>query len=440
MFGIDTEEFDQMEEGFEIFSKPAQSTNEYIFNDYLIKPRHPISHNDFNPVIFDIGSFESRHWLIPSSIRINLVGKITHSDGTELDKTKDNISLQDLVCHSLFQQIECKINGIPISDHSRLYQWRAIAHSLYSFQSDCKNTLLQSEGFYRDAYETKSDAVDKESDAFKIRSKLIGTDGTFSTNFIPRIDTLSIEKFFPPGHTLSLEFIRSPHHFSLLSPDSGKSFKIVLTDMTLECRMFTPPDAMETKLNKSLSTTDFHLPLTRLVCRTRGLHAGVFDGSIYNAVTGKTPSHMMIFLLTNKQLNGDLATDSYFFSPRNLKDCWLNINGQAFPSEKLSFHTQGEIFRSYNFFMKNMGLDVMTNQSIGISPKEYIENSFAIAFDLTPDTCFNNHFHNSKDCVIDIKLHFKVALSQPLSILYICSYQNCISVSPDKNVYLDYSV
>ena len=29
-----------------------------IFNDYLIKPRHPISHNDFNPVIFDIGSFE----------------------------------------------------------------------------------------------------------------------------------------------------------------------------------------------------------------------------------------------------------------------------------------------------------------------------------------------------------------------------------------------
>ena len=90
--------------------------------------------------------------------------------------------------------------------------------------------------------------------------------------------------------------------------------------------------------------------------------------------------------------------------------------------------------------MKNMGLDVMTNQSIGISPREYIENSFSTSFDLTPDTCFNNHFHNSKDCVIDIKLHFKAALSQPLSVLYICSYQNSISVSPDKNVYLDYSV
>ena len=200
MFGIDADEFDQMEEGFEIFSKPAQSSNEYIFNDYLIKPWHPISHNDFNPVIFDIGSFDSRHWFIPSSIRINLAGKITHSDGSDLDKSKDKISLQDLVCHSLFQQIECKVNGVPVSDHSRLYQWRAIAHSLYPFQSDCKNTLLQSEGYYRDTYEKKSETVDEESEAFKIRSNLIDTNGTFSVNFIPRIDTLSIEKKCPLGY------------------------------------------------------------------------------------------------------------------------------------------------------------------------------------------------------------------------------------------------
>ena len=210
--------------------------------------------------------------------------------------------------------------------------------------------------------------------------------------------------------------------------------------MTIETRMFTPPDTIESKYNKLLSSSDFHLPLTRLVCRTRGIHAGVFDGSIYNAVTGKTPSHMLIFLLTNKQLNGDIATDSYFFNPRKLKDCWITLNGQSFPTEKLSFITKGEILRSYNFFMNNMGLDVLTNESIGVTVKEYIENSFAIAFDLTADSCFNTHLHSSKDCVIDIKLKFESALAQPLSVLYICSYQNTISVSPDKNVYLDYTV
>ena len=182
-----------------------------------------------------------------------------------------------------------------MSDHSRLYQFRAIAHCLFSFQTDCKKTLLQSEGFYRDSYENKSETASAESDDFKARADLIGNDGVFCVNFIPRIDTLSINKFFPPGHQLTLEFIRSPHHFSLLAPDNTKSYKIILSDMTLEVRQFTPPDILESKFNKILNNTDFHLPVTRLVCRTRGVHAGMYDGSIYNTVSRKMPSHMLIF-------------------------------------------------------------------------------------------------------------------------------------------------
>ena len=56
--------------------------------------------------------------------------------------------------------------------------------------------------------------------------------------------------------------------------------------------------------------------------------------------------------------------------------------------------------------MNNMGLNVLTNKSIGISPIEYINHSFALAFDLTPDSCINDHLHNSKDCMIDIELIF----------------------------------
>ena len=282
--------------------------------------------------------------------------------------------------------------------------------------------------------------MNAESDGFKARAELIDDSGIFCVNFIPRIDTLSVDKFFPPGHQLTLEFIRSPHHFSLLAPDNSKSYKIILTDMTLEVRQFTPPDALETKFNKILNNSDFHLPVTRLVCRTRGIHAGVYDGSVYNAVTGKMPSHMLIFLLSNKQLNGDLTTDSYFFNPRKLKESWIVVNGQSFPSEKLSFYTKGEILRSYNFFMNNMGLDIMKNESIGVSCLDYIQNSFAIAFDLSADSCFNSHLHSTRDCVIDLKLKFQSALTEPLSVLYICSYQNTISVSPDKSVYLDYTV
>ena len=79
--------------------------------------------------------------------------------------------------------------------------------------------------------------------------------------------------------------------------------------------------------------------------------------------------------------------------------------------------------------MNNIGL----NESIGISPIEYINHSFAIAFDLTPDSCMNDHLHNSKDCMIDIKHIFNNPLKEPITLLY-------ITVDPDKSVSMDYAV
>ena len=57
------------------------------------------------------------------------------------------------------------------------------------------------------------------------------------------------------------------------------------------------------------------------------------------------------------------------------------------------------------------------------------------------DICLNNHMHFFEDAVnIDIKLRFKEALPHPLTVLYISTYDNCITISPDKSVSLDYSV
>ena len=90
--------------------------------------------------------------------------------------------------------------------------------------------------------------------------------------------------------------------------------------------------------------------------------------------------------------------------------------------------------RSYNF------LNVFTNVSIGISPIEYINHYFVLAFDLTPDSCMNDHLHISKDCRIYIKLIFNNLLKKPITVLYIATYENVITVDPDKSVSMDYAV
>ena len=63
-----------------------------------------------------------------------------------------------------------------------------------------------------------------------------------------------------------------------------------------------------------------------------------------------------------------------------------------------------------------------------------------LAFDLTPESCMNDTLSNIKDGVIDIKPIFNNPLKEPITVLYIATYENVITVDPDKSVSMDYAV
>lgn len=55
IFGQGDNIFEQSDNEFNLFSKPIENNDYYLFNDYVFKPRNPIQHTQFNPVIFDCG-------------------------------------------------------------------------------------------------------------------------------------------------------------------------------------------------------------------------------------------------------------------------------------------------------------------------------------------------------------------------------------------------
>lgn len=437
IFGVGENCFESQDTEFDLFSKPSLNTDYYAWNDYTYKPKNPIQSTEHNPVIFEIGNEDSKLYTLLQTVRIDGQIRVSHTDGTPL-ADGEKVSVSNLMPHSLFQSIDIKINAQPVSDHARLYPQRAFIHALYSYSKEVKSVNLLSE-FYLEDEASNTEAVSETSSAFKERSQLIEGSRVCFISFEPKIDTLTIGRFFPPGHTISFEFIRAPSHFTLMSEDSSKQYKIDILDLSLTCRQVLPMPQIESKLHKMLSVKDVHLPVTRLVSRTRSLHAGLYDGTISNAISGRAPSHLMIFFLTNAQMSGDLTTNPFFFGRHDLAEAALVINGQCFPSDKLTFNeTSGDYFRSYSYFMRNIGCN--GDVSNGVIPSRYMKDCFSLAFDLTPDTCLNNHLHSSNDVNIDIKLRFKTALAKPITVLYISTYDNIITLSPDKTVALDYTV
>ena len=436
IFGVGENDFETTDTDFDFFSKPTFNNDFYNFNDYTYKPKNPIQSTEHNPVIFEIGNDESRLYTLLQTLRIDGQIKVSHTDGTPLGAS-EKISVTNLMPHALFQSVDIKINSQPVSDHARLYPHRAYVHALYSFSKEVKDVNLLGEFYLED--DSSSEVVDDSSAGFTGRTELIKGSRLCYISFEPKIDSLSINRFFPPGHTISFEFIRAPSNFTLLTKDGSKQYKIDILDLSLCVRQVLPNSNIESKLHKMLSIKDVHLPVTRLVSRTRSLHAGLFDGTVSNAISGRAPSHMMIFFLKNSQISGDLSVNPFYFGHHDLAEASLVINGQSFPSEKLTFDLPaGDYFRSYHHFLKNIGCS--GDVSNGITPQRYMKNCFSLAFDLTPDTCLNNHLHSSHDVNIDIKLRFKTALPYPITILYISTYDNIITLSPDKTVSLDYSV
>ena len=437
VFGIGNNVFETHDTEFDLFSKPVLNSDSYSWNDYIFKPKNPIQNTDHNPVTFEIGGDDCRNYTLLPSIRVDGQVKVVHSDNTDLDPDEE-VSVSNIFPHALFQSIDIKINNTPVSDHARLYPHRAYIHALYSYSKEVKDITQLAECYFEDN-DRVDEVVDVGKKGFIERKNLIKESRTCYISFVPKIDTLSITRYFPPGHTISFEFIRSPSHFALQAPNLQKSYKIQLIDLTLRCRQLLPTENIETRMRKLLSVKDIHLPVTRLVARSRSLHAGLYDGTISNAISGKTPNHMMVFFLKNSQINGDLTADPFFFGRHDLREACVVINGQSFPSEKLRFNeVTGDYFNSYNFFMENIGCS--GDVSNGIKPSSYMKDCFSLAFDLTPDTCLNNHLHSHTDSTIDIKLVFEKPLPTPITVLYISTYDNIISLSPDKSVSIDYTV
>ena len=430
LFGVGDNQGEAVDLDFDLFTKPLHNTNFALYNDITIHPRTPLERIGNNPVTFDLGDHDYRHYIIPSSIRVHGCVKVTREKGDAITDA-DHIAPVSMFPHALFESIDVQINTVPITDHYRLYPYKAYIQAHFASTSAVKSKTLCNEWYERDTLDSE-DSVNANAELIIRRSYIAKSKEAYFT-FEPRIDSGTMSRFFPPGHVLSLEFMRSDPRFALLYI-GAESFRIEMTSLYLTCRQVLPVPSIESSMRSSLAKKPIYLPMTKMVCRTRTLHAGIVDGTIRNAITGKLPNHIMVFLLSNAQMDDRYGKNPFFFSSHGLKEACLIVDGQAHPSEKLTLDkAKGDYRRLYAHFMDNIGLK--TDSENGITPADYVKDSFGLAFDMTPDMCMNNHLHSTSPMsTVDIRLTFSPELPEALTVIFISTYDDIVTIHPDKSV------
>ena len=430
LFGVGDNASELLDLDFDLFSKPVPNKNFSGYGDLTVYPRNPLERTGLNPVYFDLGGPDSRHYILPSTIRVHGVVKVTRENGDDLE-ANEPVAPVALFPHAMFESIDLKINAVPITDHLRNYPYKAFVQAHYSNSSAVKKNTLINEWYDHDTLPTE-DVVDTNPELIA-RREYIKLSRKAHFTFQPRVDLGTMSRPFPPGHVLSLEFVRSDPGFCLLSAGAEK-YRIELHNLYLTCRHILPNPTIEARMRERVMKKDLIIPLAKMVPRTRTLHAGLLEGTVRNAISGQLPNHMMVFILSNDQMSKQLNKNPFHFSPRKLKEAYLVVDGQSVPSERLTLNTaEGDYRRIYSHFMDNIGLG--TDAENGIDPLKYITNSFALSFDLSPDLCLNHHLHEmNHSATVDIRLSFSQALETGLTILYISTYDDLVTVFPDKTV------
>ena len=286
---------DDSQSGLDILTKYHEA-NLYSRAKYIpIRPLQALS--DEGPYQFMIGSRTASDVVMLKSLRLTVKFKVVKIDGGNIPAT-EAVSIVNTMGHSLFENISVKLNDTPISDHARLYQYKAFIQQMYSYSNEVKVHNLNCEYYLKDA-KTENTTVTiptaaNDTTPLGIRKAWIAESKTINLSIVPYIDIMSTNHFLCPGHTLFLEFERSRSAFTLLA--ANDSYKIKMVDLTMWARVLEPLPTISNNLEKIRNNGMVQYPLTRNVIRTFQVHNGTSRIEINNIFRGKYIFISIIFV------------------------------------------------------------------------------------------------------------------------------------------------
>ena len=410
------------ETGLDVFSKYSEAEL-YTGSKYIpIKTVNAIQ--QAGPFLFEIGGHDSKDFVVLKSFRLTIKLRITNEDGSSLNDGAA-VSVVNSFGHSLFENITTKINNVPISDHARLYPYKAYIQQCYSFSSAVKKSNLNCEYYFNDDVVTNN-KVNVSCRGFKERGQMIKNSRVLTLSIIPYIDLASSPHYLCPGHSLSLEFDRSKQSFSLLSV--GGEYKIHILDLTLWARLVEPVPSISANLTRKLSTSTVTYPFTRSVVRSFQVHSGTSHISINNILRGKLPRAVYFVFLENSQTMGAIDRNPFVFLNHDIMEASLNISGFPYPSEPVKYNFgEGDIMPGYRWFLDNIGIGD-SDTDIGMTAEQYTTSYFLLPFDLSPRGDNGLQPHVTKEGVISLSVVLRTALSEPLTVLAYSVYENTVEV------------
>jgi len=422
----------------DIFSVPPTQTS--IESGHYAEYNPISSINDGTPIEFVIsGSGQDYIDLANTQLYVKL--DIRKADNTAIDAASE-VGPVNLLLHSLFSEVDVKLNDTLITSTNNTYAYRAYLETLLSYGTEAKNTQLCSSLYYKDEA-GKMDSANPlpagANDGLKKRTAYISQGKTVDLMGRIHADLFYQQKYIPNDLTIRIRLVRNKNSFSLMSTEPNENYKIHISACKVFVRKVKLSPSVFVAHAKALEHGNAKFPLRRVVCKTFTVPAGNLDCSQENLFAGQLPTRLVIGCVDNDAFNGSYAKNPFNFKHYSLNQIKVYLDGQQQSVRPLEPNfREDQYISAYMSLFSGTGKQFM-DEGNQIARDDYNKGYTLYAYDLTPDLGEDDHFNLIKEGTVRVDMKFGAALPNTINVIVYAEFENIIEIDRSRNVIFDYS-
>jgi hypothetical protein len=396
------------------------------------------------PIEFDI-SGTGTSYIDLAHTQLIVRAQIVRANQTPIDNTA-HVAPCNLFLHSLFSEVDTKLNGTLISSSTGMYCYRSFLESLLSFGRDAKQSQLTSALYYKDEggavgfEEGDAHAQNATNRGMKKRHSFFETGAIVQMQGPIHLDLMFQDRYLPSDVGLQLRFVRSKDAFCLMSDAQNPAFRVKIHECKLLVRKAHISPSVFVGHAKAFEVGNARYPIRRVVCKSYTVGAGMRDNVHEGLFTGQIPSRIVIGMVDNAAFNGAYDRNPYFFKHFDLSSIKVYIDGQVHSNIKAiecdfanhqSLSGYMSLFTGSGKYRRDEGLD--------FDREEYEAGFTLFAYDLSPDLSEENYFNLVQQGSLRLELRFAQALPNTINVIAYAEFESIIEINREKQVLIDYA-
>ena len=403
---------------------------------------NPISSlSDSVPIEFAISGSGNDYMDLANS-HIFVRAKITQADGTNIDNTH-HVAPVNLLLHSLFSEVDLKINDTLVSSTNNTYAYRSYIETLLTYGYGAKKSQLGASMYIKDVAgfmdnNNPHDAAHlnqgmKDRHAFFEDSHTVDMIGCLHS------DLFFQDKYLPSDVNLRIRLVRNKDAFCLMSA-AAATYKIKIVECKLLIRKAKLSPSVYVAHAKALEIGNAKYPIRRALVKTFTVSRGSLNYNQENLFSGQIPSRIVVGLVENEAFNGSYTKNPFNFKHMNLSQLKVYLDGQQQPIRPLEPNFgNGQYIESYMSLFVGTG-KYMKDESIDITRADFPAGYALYAYDLTPDLADEGgHFNLQREGSVRLDLKFTQGLPTTINVVVYAEFQNIIELNRNREVIFDYS-